>query len=357
MVNSRSAGTTVNDSDNIRKYYTIFINIMSTMTRNFGAKTVKDSQDSLIIYFPQTSNSTDDSAFKDVIECGITMLAAGDVINTKLTEEKLTPVTYRISADYGKVEVAKSKTSQQEDLFGPTMNLCAKINSKAPPNAMVIGGDLYTVLKSFSPSSSYRHNDYRFKEVKGHSISGLTHQYPVYSVTSKYSRSYPDVANLSTLKDGKRNRKPEIKKQVPQIQRPYFSASPISTTSSSYSGYTIMLVDDEQDVLYSFHAALTNNGYDAETFSDSQEALQRFSEVSHSHFRLVILDVRMPGLNGLELYYRLKSINRKIKILFVSALDVVPELVSILPDVKQDDILRKPVSTEEFINSVKTALA
>ncbi len=359
MMYSSVTSTTFNDSDNIRKYYTIFINIMSTITRNFGAKTVKDSQDSLIIYFPQTSNSTDDSAFKDVIECGITMLAAGDVINTKLTEEKLTPVTYRISADYGKVEVAKSKTSQQEDLFGPTMNLCAKINSKAPANAMVIGGDLYTVLKSFSspspsPSpSSYRHNDYRFKEVKGHSISGLTHQYPVYSVTSKYSRSYPDDANLSTLKDGKRTQKPEIKKQVLQIQRPSFSASPISTTSPSHSGYTIMLVDDEQDVLYSLHATLTNNGYDVETFSDSQEALKRFSEVGRSHFGLVILDVRMPGLNGLELYYRLKSINRKVKILFVSALDVVPELVSIFPDVKQDDILRKPVSTEDFTNAVQ----
>jgi len=61
----------------------------------------------------------------------------------------------------------------------------------------------------------------------------------------------------------------------------------------------------------------------------------------------------MPGLNGLELYYRLKSINRKVKILFVSALDVVPELVSIFPDVKQDDILRKPVSTEDFTNAVQ----
>jgi two-component system, OmpR family, response regulator ChvI len=361
MVNPTGAIITTNDSDNIRKYYTIFINTMSAIARNFGAKIVKNITDSLIIYFPLTSNSTDDSAFKDVIECGITMLAAGDVINTKLTEQKLSIVTYRISADYGKVEVARSTTSQHEDLFGPTMNLCAKINSKTPPNGMVIGGDLYTVLKSFSSSSSssssYRHNEYRLKEVKGHSISGLTHQYPVYSVTSKYSRIYPDVAKLSTLKDGKQSRKPEIKKQALQIQRPSFSASPISTTSFSYSGFTIMLVDDEQDVLYSFHAALTNNGYDVEAFSDSHEALRRFSEVSRSHFGLVILDVRMPGLNGLELYTRLKSINRSVKILFVSALDVVPELVIMFPDVKQDDILRKPVSTEEFINSVKTALA
>ena len=113
----------------------------------------------------------------------------------------------------------------------------------------------------------------------------------------------------------------------------------------------------KQDVLYSFHAALTDNGYDVETFSDSQEALKRFSEVTPSHFGLVILDVRMPGLNGLELYTRLKSINRSVKILFVSALDVVPELAIMFPDVKRDEILRKPVSTEEFINSVKTALA
>jgi two-component system response regulator ChvI len=359
MVNTTGAIITTNDSDNIRKYYTSFINPMSDIARDFGAKIVKNITDTLIIYFPQTSNSTDDSAFKDVIECGITMLAASAVINTKLTEQKLSVVTYRISADYGKVEVARSTTSQHEDLFGPTMNLCAKINSKAPPNGMVIGGDLYIVLKSFSSSSSssYRHNEYRFKEVKGHSISGLTHQYPVYSVTSKYSRSYPDVAKLSTLKDGKQTRIPEIKKRALQIQRPSFSASPISTNSSSCSGFTIMLVDDEQDVLYSFHAALTTNGYDVETFSDSQEALKRFSEVSHSHFGLVILDVRMPGLNGLELYTRLKSINRSVKILFVSALDVVPELVIMFPDIKQDDILRKPVSTEEFINSVKTALA
>jgi len=41
------------------------------------------------------------------------------------------------------VEVAKLKISQQEDFFGPTMNLCAKINSNAPANFMIIGGDLY----------------------------------------------------------------------------------------------------------------------------------------------------------------------------------------------------------------------
>jgi len=65
---------------------------------------------------------------------------------------------------------------------------------------------------------------------------------------------------------------------------------------------------------------------------------------------LAILDIRMPDLNELQLYYRLKAINRKIKILFVSALDAVPELVSILPDVKiTNDIIKKPVALNDFI--------
>jgi two-component system response regulator ChvI len=343
MVNSTGVISTVNDSDDIRRHYTIFINTMSIIARSFGAKIVKNITDGLIMYFPQTSNSIDDSAFKDVIECGITMLAAGNVINAKLTKENLAAVTYRISADYGKVEVAKLKTSQHEDLFGPTMNLCAKINSNAPANVMVIGGDLFLVLKSLSSSPSFKQTDYRFKEVKGHSITGFTHEYPAYSVTSKYSRTYPDLeAILSTLND-KQAHESELK-EVPQ--HPSFSTSP-----TSYSSYNIMLVDDEKDVLYSFNAALINNGYHVQAFSDSQEALECFAQ--GSHFDLVILDLRMPGLNGLELYTKLKAINSDVKILFLSALDVVPELVSILPDVKQDDILRKPVATEDFINAVK----
>ena len=65
----------------------------------------------------------------------------------------------------------------------------------------------------------------------------------------------------------------------------------------------------------------------------------------------------MPGLNGLQLYYRLKAINRNIKILFVSALDAVPELVSILPDVKAaNDIIKKPVALHDLASTVKTVL-
>jgi class 3 adenylate cyclase len=76
----------------------------------------------------------------------------------------------------GKNIVAKSTNSDGYDLFGHTMNICAKINSKAPPNGMVIGNALYQVLKSFSSASFF--DDYYFKMAGEY--SGLKQSYPVY---------------------------------------------------------------------------------------------------------------------------------------------------------------------------------
>jgi hypothetical protein len=74
------------------------------------------------------------------MECGITMIAARDIINAKLKEEgELPSMYYKISADYGRVEVARSLSSPDtDDLFGSNMNVCAKINSMASANGMVI---------------------------------------------------------------------------------------------------------------------------------------------------------------------------------------------------------------------------
>jgi hypothetical protein len=84
------------------------------------------------------------------------MVEASTIINTKIQEEGLSShLNYRISADYGKVEIAKSMTFTSDDLFGPTVSLCAKINSMAPINGMVIGSDLYQTVRSFSFDNDY----------------------------------------------------------------------------------------------------------------------------------------------------------------------------------------------------------
>lgn len=72
------------------------------------------------------------------------MSAASGVLNAKMFGERLPPIQYRISADYGEVSIAKSSSSQSEDLFGSAFLLiCAKINSKAQLNGFVIGQMLF----------------------------------------------------------------------------------------------------------------------------------------------------------------------------------------------------------------------
>ena len=92
---------------------------MAAIARNFGAKIIKNVGDCLILCYPRTSDTSDKSAFNDVLECCITMIEARNTINQKLHEEGLPSLSYRISADYGRVEVARSATSHSDDLFGP----------------------------------------------------------------------------------------------------------------------------------------------------------------------------------------------------------------------------------------------
>lgn len=162
------------------KYYSIFLNAMATIVRNFGGKIIKNAGDALIYYFPDTADSSKTSALKDVLECGVTMIAAHGAINSRMQAERLPSLNYRVSADYGMVAVAKSKSSQTDDLFGSAMNLCAKINSKAPANGMVIGKGLYQLVKSLE--------DFRFERVKEQSDNKYN-QYPAYIVQTKQKRN------------------------------------------------------------------------------------------------------------------------------------------------------------------------
>jgi two-component SAPR family response regulator len=61
----------------------------------------------------------------------------------------------------------------------------------------------------------------------------------------------------------------------------------------------------------------------------------------------------MKNLNGFQLHQQIKAIDPTIKILFVTALDILDELLSIVPGVSKDQIMRKPVDRKIFTNTIK----
>ena len=64
----------------------------------------------------------------------------------------------------------------------------------------------------------------------------------------------------------------------------------------------------------------------------------------------------MKDLNGFQLHQQIKAIDPTIKIIFVTALDILDELLSIVPGISQDQIMRKPIDKKIFTNTVKKLL-
>jgi two-component system, OmpR family, response regulator ChvI len=355
MVNSTKIIAEISDRPKIGQYYSIFINTMALLAKNYGAKIVKNAGDALIFYFPKTSDSSDESAFNEIFECFATMILARDIINAKLHAENLPSVSYRISADYGRLEVATSTSSKGEDLFGSTMNICAKINTMAEPNGIVIGGDLYQNIQSFSFIDGYK-----FRELQGYSI-GYNHRYPVYCALSKNNDNTSRIDTNNIINHLFTSRKVS---RIKNIQAKQEQSSQLLQRNQQrqhqqkkYS-VNIMVVDDEPDTLFTYECFLSDEGHSVEAFTDSLEALKHFVQLPDpsSYYNLVILDIRMPRLNGLQLFYKIKTLSPQIKIVFCSALDMAQELVSILPDMSYDYIIKKPVEREYFVNKINSVL-
>jgi two-component system, OmpR family, response regulator ChvI len=179
MVNSTRTAMTITNSNKLRSFYGIFINSLSEIADSFYSKVIKTAGDSIVCFFPETKNCNDKLVFKKVLECGLEMIEIRCKINSKLHAQRLPTISYRISADYGKHEVVKISdyNSDVKDLIGTTMNVCSKINSMAAPNSMIIGSDLYEIVKSSCP-------EFCFESV-GEYFTGLKNAYPLYCVSKK----------------------------------------------------------------------------------------------------------------------------------------------------------------------------
>ncbi|MDQ5842588.1 MAG: response regulator, partial [Thermoproteota archaeon] len=360
MLNSTSITAEIYDRrKKIGQYYSIFINTMAALVKNYGAKIVKNAGDALIFYFPQTSDASNEQAFNDAFECFTTMILARDIINAKLHSEGLPSVSYRISADYGKVEVATSTSSRGgEDLFGSTMNICAKINSMAEANGVVIGGDLYRIIKPFS----FIDYKYELRELKGGYSIGFNHEYPVYRASLSKNNNTSEMAinnihKLFTPKKTSSKIKEDIQAKQQQSSQLLQQSQQVRQHQQEYSA-NIMIVADEPDILSTYECFLSDEGYNVQAFTDPQEALKHFVQLPDpsSHYKLALLDIRMPRINGLQLFHRIKTLSPKIKIMFISALDIAEELTSILPDMKHDEVIKKPVERKYFLSKINSAL-
>ncbi len=161
--------------EKMTKYYGLFLNGMAMIAKDHGAIVVKSLGDSLLYYFPKTADYKPEH-FVCPLKCAISMIECADIINAKMNDHGLPSVKYRVSMDFGTVMMANSVASPDDDIFGSTVNVCSKINRIAKPNGIVIGSDMYQIVKDF--------DDYAFVADNGLSL-GMAIQYPVFTVLKK----------------------------------------------------------------------------------------------------------------------------------------------------------------------------
>lgn len=121
----------------------------------------------------------------------------------------------------------------------------------------------------------------------------------------------------------------------------------------------VAVVDDDIDISTLFHDILCENVQDASVyaFNDPIEALKHFTE-NQSKYALVISDLRMAGLNGLELLKKVKNVNPKVRTILMSAYNFEedPTYVEYMKDGIIDSTIEKPVTIQRLCQRVTEEL-
>lgn len=136
----------------------------------------------------------------------------------------------------------------------------------------------------------------------------------------------------------------------------------LSTSSPSTSPSKIevkktklLIVDDDWDITNSFGLCLEDTGlFEVDTYNDSVEALSNFKSNSYD---LVLLDIKMPKLNGFQLCDKMKEIDNNVKVCFISAFDKdSPEVMDLVTSLGTECYIQKPIQVKDLINRIEIEL-
>jgi two-component system response regulator ChvI len=118
------------------------------------------------------------------------------------------------------------------------------------------------------------------------------------------------------------------------------------------------LVDDEPDIILFVKTVLEINGFVVDSYNNPTLALSNFKP---GLYDLLLLDIRMPKMNGFELYQKMREIDRNVKACFLTASEVFYEEYrrrddDAYPGLDKEHFIQKPVRTEELIRQLNEIL-
>ena len=119
----------------------------------------------------------------------------------------------------------------------------------------------------------------------------------------------------------------------------------------------VLVVDDEPDHNLTLKMILEENGFKVHTFTDPLLALQNFKE-QDGMYDMIILDMKMPNMNGFELYRQIKKIDDKVKVCFLTASEMdYGVYTDIVNSLDAEYFIRKPIDNEELVKRLNRILS
>ena len=118
----------------------------------------------------------------------------------------------------------------------------------------------------------------------------------------------------------------------------------------------ILAVDDEPDLTMLCRMSLEHYGFEVDTFNDPEEALSKFKPGSYD---LVILDIKMPKMDGFELYHEIRKKDNNANICFLTASELYYEEFRKKEYYALDKsmFIRKPIDNEELLKEVNRIMS
>lgn len=117
----------------------------------------------------------------------------------------------------------------------------------------------------------------------------------------------------------------------------------------------LLLVDDEPDITGILKEVLEKEGFEVDAFTKPLEALEQFKP---RQYDMVMLDVRMPDIDGFSLYEKLKEIDNRIKVTFMTAFDVayLDMFKEKFPFLPERAYIKKPVVARSLVKLLRSEL-
>lgn len=115
-----------------------------------------------------------------------------------------------------------------------------------------------------------------------------------------------------------------------------------------------MLVDDERDINTVVKKGLERVGFKVRAFDNPLDALSKFEDGSYD---VALLDIRMPSMNGFELYKKLRERDSKIKVCFITAFEMYEEeFKKLFPSYQVRCFIKKPIKLTDLIAEIEKIL-